>query len=39
MTIVATCCQLRSTKVDFQSDKLATVVGRIKLTILAAVDA
>ena len=39
MTIVATCCQLRSTKVDFQRDKLATVVGRIKLTILAAVDA
>jgi len=33
--IFATCCQLRSTNVDVQCDKLATVVGQTKLTILA----
>jgi len=40
VSIVATCCQLSSTKVDAQCDRLATVVTcrSNKLTVLAAVD-
>jgi len=37
-TIVATCCQLSSTKIDAQCDKLATVFDRSKLKILATFD-
>ena len=37
-SIVATCCQLISTNMYVQCKKLATVVGRIKLKILATVD-
>jgi len=33
-SIVATCCQLSSTQVDTECDKLAAVVGRTKLTVL-----
>jgi len=33
------CCQLSSTETDAQCDKLSTVVGRTKLTILATIDA
>jgi len=32
------CCQLSSTKVDAQCNKLVTVVGRTKLTVLATFD-
>lgn len=37
-SVVATYCQLGSTSVDAQCDKLATVVGRTKLAMLATVD-
>ena len=37
-SIVATCRQLWSTKVDAWCDKLATVVGRTTLTILTTID-
>ena len=37
-SIVATCGHRSSTKTDAECDKLATLVGRTKLTILATVD-
>ena len=37
-SIVAMCCQLTNSSANAQCDKLATIVGRTELTMLATVD-